>query len=162
MRRNGFSASSRHAPPGGTMGDTAGGDGRRGDWRYEKRGDRYQAIVPCHTWWTMRDFNPRPSNCKSAALATELMARIGGIYIIYRHGDGNATGKYRLHHICATHLMWRSKQAIFCLSPFPFSSSLPVQANRRMRGEAIDGEVWRRGRRGEMGRADGPTRIGNR
>lgn len=40
-----------------------------------------EAIVPCHMWWTMRGSNPRPSNCKSAALATELMARIG-IYII--------------------------------------------------------------------------------
>lgn len=76
MRRNGFSASSRHAPPGGTMGDTAGGDGRRGDWQYEKRGDRHQAIVPCHIWWTRRDSNPRPSACKAAAPATELLARI--------------------------------------------------------------------------------------
>lgn len=151
MRRNGFSASSRHATLGGTRDGTASGE-RRCDGRYEKRDDRHQAIAPCHMWWTMRGSNPRPSNCKSAALATELMARIG-IYIIYRHGDGNAIGKYRLHHICATRRMMRSKQTIFCFSPFPFPPSLPVQANRRMWGETIDGAVWRRGRRGDMGRA---------
>ena len=59
-----------------------------------------EAIVPCHVWWTTRGSNPRPPACKAVALATELVARIG-IYIIYRHEDGNATGKYRLHHICA-------------------------------------------------------------
>ena len=63
-----------HAPLGGTMGGTAGGEGRRGDWRYEKRDDRYQAIVPCHVWWTRRGSNPRPSACKAAAPPIELLA----------------------------------------------------------------------------------------
>ena len=35
-----------HGSLGGTRDGTAGGKGRRGDGRYEKRDDRYQAIVP--------------------------------------------------------------------------------------------------------------------
>lgn len=98
--------------------------------------------------------------------ATPLLSRLSywpvSVYIIYHHGNGNATEKYRLHHICATRRMMRSKQTIFCFSPFLFPSSLPVQANRRMHGEAIYGEIWRRGRRGEMERIGRATRMGDR
>lgn len=72
-----------HVPLCGTRGGTAGGEGRGEAMGGTKNGTTaIEAIVPCHMWWTMRGSNPRPSNCKSAALATELMARIGGIYNI--------------------------------------------------------------------------------
>lgn len=88
MRRNGFSVSSRHGPSDGTRGGTASGE-RRGDGRYEKRDDRYQAIVPCHIWWTRRGSNPRPSACKAAAPATELLARIDIYNISSRRWERN-------------------------------------------------------------------------
>lgn len=61
----------------------------RGDWRYEKRGDRYQAIVPCHMWWTRRGSNPRPSACKAAAPPIELLARVDIYNISSRRRERN-------------------------------------------------------------------------
>lgn len=97
----------------------------------------------------MRDSNPRPSNCKSAALATELMARIDGIYIIYRHGDGNATEKYRLHHICANRRIWRSLRAIAPprspsrhRSPSKLIDEYAARRFAGRRGEQAGGERW--------------------